>query len=342
MRRHSETLIRTARDQPLLFLLRICATPDAQEEPPIDTELSQLSRDPAETNVRETNTAREEGRPADSRSRRDHTKEGKWATKMYPCTCRSAPGAVWSGREAAALLYARLRGAGTLLQAAQERLDAYEADNEADEAAAAGSDDDDFVIAGQDDEDGDEGAHKAPTRTQSRSACRSVSTASRSPLHRWQQQTHRPRIVGSCVLSAEVEVSGKRKKKKSSGTSAQKRKLRASTVGTQQPAQQRVPRSFQRLLEEVCRRHRPCIAVSHGHKHTDTCIRDAQGASLHSPSAASGFLHRVCMRACVCVSPQAGLDKLPPGTPSYLTAAVGPPQTSAPRKFCSVCGNMSS
>ncbi len=43
-------------------------------------------------------------------------------------------------------------------QAAQERLDAYEADNEVDDTAAAGSDDDDFVLAGQDDEDGDDGA----------------------------------------------------------------------------------------------------------------------------------------------------------------------------------------
>lgn len=38
---------------------------------------------------------------------------------------------------------------------------------------------------------------------------------------------------------------------------------------------------------------------------------------------------------------EAELEKLPEGAPSYLTAAVGPPQTAAPRKFCSVCGDMS-
>lgn len=38
---------------------------------------------------------------------------------------------------------------------------------------------------------------------------------------------------------------------------------------------------------------------------------------------------------------EAELDRLPEGTPSYLTAAVGPPRTTAPRKFCSVCGDVS-
>lgn len=35
------------------------------------------------------------------------------------------------------------------------------------------------------------------------------------------------------------------------------------------------------------------------------------------------------------------LERLPEGTPSYLTAAVGPPRAAAPRKFCSVCGDLS-
>mmetsp|Transcript_19227 Transcript_19227/g.33154 ORF Transcript_19227/g.33154 Transcript_19227/m.33154 type:complete len:177 (+) Transcript_19227:151-681(+) len=35
------------------------------------------------------------------------------------------------------------------------------------------------------------------------------------------------------------------------------------------------------------------------------------------------------------------LDKLPTSTPSYVTAAAGPPTTAAPLKFCSVCGNTS-
>lgn len=35
------------------------------------------------------------------------------------------------------------------------------------------------------------------------------------------------------------------------------------------------------------------------------------------------------------------LERLPEGTPSYLTAAVGPPRAVAPRKFCSVCGDLS-
>lgn len=39
---------------------------------------------------------------------------------------------------------------------------------------------------------------------------------------------------------------------------------------------------------------------------------------------------------------EAQLDRLPEGVPSYLTAAVGPPLTCATRKFCSVCGDMSS
>ncbi|KAI3431569.1 hypothetical protein D9Q98_004619 [Chlorella vulgaris] len=38
---------------------------------------------------------------------------------------------------------------------------------------------------------------------------------------------------------------------------------------------------------------------------------------------------------------EAGLELLPEGVPSYLTAAVGPPRIAAPRKFCSVCGDMS-
>lgn len=39
---------------------------------------------------------------------------------------------------------------------------------------------------------------------------------------------------------------------------------------------------------------------------------------------------------------EAELEQLPEGAPSYLTAAVGPPRTAAPRKFCSVCGDLSS
>lgn len=38
---------------------------------------------------------------------------------------------------------------------------------------------------------------------------------------------------------------------------------------------------------------------------------------------------------------EADLESLPEGEPSYLTAAVGPPRTTAPRKFCSVCGDCS-
>lgn len=38
---------------------------------------------------------------------------------------------------------------------------------------------------------------------------------------------------------------------------------------------------------------------------------------------------------------EAELERLPEGAPSYLTAAVGPPRTAAPRKFCSVCGDLS-
>lgn len=38
---------------------------------------------------------------------------------------------------------------------------------------------------------------------------------------------------------------------------------------------------------------------------------------------------------------EAELEQLPEGAPSYLTAAVAPPKASAPRKFCSVCGDRS-
>lgn len=34
----------------------------------------------------------------------------------------------------------------------------------------------------------------------------------------------------------------------------------------------------------------------------------------------------------------AALDRVPSGIPTYLTAAAAPSTTSAPRKFCSVCG----
>jgi zinc finger HIT domain-containing protein 1 len=36
---------------------------------------------------------------------------------------------------------------------------------------------------------------------------------------------------------------------------------------------------------------------------------------------------------------EAGLERAPPGEPTYLTAAVGPPRTRAARKYCSVCGD---
>jgi hypothetical protein len=47
--------------------------------------------------------------------------------------------------------------------------------------------------------------------------------------------------------------------------------------------------------------------------------------------------------ACCCRDylEEAELERLPEGAPSYLTAAVGPPTTAAPRKFCSVCGDVS-
>ena len=35
---------------------------------------------------------------------------------------------------------------------------------------------------------------------------------------------------------------------------------------------------------------------------------------------------------------QSFIDRAPKGTPTYLTAAAGPSRSSAPRKFCSVCG----
>ncbi|KAH7624886.1 hypothetical protein Ndes2526B_g00257 [Nannochloris sp. 'desiccata'] len=35
---------------------------------------------------------------------------------------------------------------------------------------------------------------------------------------------------------------------------------------------------------------------------------------------------------------ESGLDRLPDGEPSYLTAAAGPPKTRSARKLCSVCG----
>ena len=37
----------------------------------------------------------------------------------------------------------------------------------------------------------------------------------------------------------------------------------------------------------------------------------------------------------------AALEGLPPEVPTYLTAQVGPPATTAARKFCSVCGDAS-
>ena len=38
---------------------------------------------------------------------------------------------------------------------------------------------------------------------------------------------------------------------------------------------------------------------------------------------------------------QANLEALPRDVPSYLSAAVGPSTTASPRRFCSVCGNLS-
>lgn len=35
---------------------------------------------------------------------------------------------------------------------------------------------------------------------------------------------------------------------------------------------------------------------------------------------------------------EAGLESLPPGVPSYLTAEMGPPRLCSPLKLCSVCG----
>ncbi|KAF5826617.1 hypothetical protein DUNSADRAFT_2537 [Dunaliella salina] len=36
------------------------------------------------------------------------------------------------------------------------------------------------------------------------------------------------------------------------------------------------------------------------------------------------------------------MERLPQGIPCYTNAAAGPPLCGAPRKFCSVCGNLSS
>lgn len=38
---------------------------------------------------------------------------------------------------------------------------------------------------------------------------------------------------------------------------------------------------------------------------------------------------------------QAALDTLPDEVPTYLNTAMGPSTTAAPRKFCSVCGSLS-
>ena len=71
------------------------------------------------------------------------------------------------------------------------------------------------------------------------------------------------------------------------------------------------------------------------------------------PAQCTAWLH--CSSPVYCPSPpsctacccrdyleEAELERLPEGAPSYLTAAVGPPTTAAPRKFCSVCGDVSS
>jgi hypothetical protein len=64
------------------------------------------------------------------------------------------------------------------------------------------------------------------------------------------------------------------------------------------------------------------------------------------PKSQLKFLTRtLCCHCCCCCCrdylEEAGLELLPEGVPSYLTAAVGPPRIAAPRKFCSVCGDMS-
>ncbi|KAG2493075.1 hypothetical protein HYH03_008738 [Edaphochlamys debaryana] len=38
---------------------------------------------------------------------------------------------------------------------------------------------------------------------------------------------------------------------------------------------------------------------------------------------------------------EAELDRLPPGKPTYITAAARPSPSACARKFCSVCGNAS-
>lgn len=58
-------------------------------------------------------------------------------------------------------------------------------------------------------------------------------------------------------------------------------------------------------------------------------------------SAGARCLPDLALHLCRDYLEEAELERLPEGTPSYLTAAVGPARTAAPRKFCSVCGDVS-
>lgn len=63
---------------------------------------------------------------------------------------------------------------------------------------------------------------------------------------------------------------------------------------------------------------------------------------LHNPhEATSCCLLRPASPPAFTTCLQAELDRLPPGVPSYLSAAVGSPRTTAARKLCSVCGDLS-
>lgn len=97
-----------------------------------------------------------------------------------------------------------------------------------------------------------------------------------------------------------------------------KKKVILSGRRTRGARERHSAQSFAVLLDEVWQRCATwlCVAVEHP---------SVQCLQLHTHHGL----------------PQAALNTLPDDVPTYLNTAMGPSTTAAPRKFCSVCGSLS-
>ncbi|CAI5943313.1 unnamed protein product [Closterium sp. NIES-64] len=108
-----------------------------------------------------------------------------------------------------------------------------------------------------------------------------------------------------------------------------KRRTRQAAAAVVSRASKRTPKTFAELLEEPCHQARPPYLTAAVEPGCCLCV-----LFVCSPLPCFSLTSMPTPH-----SPQANLETLPPGTPSYLTAAVGPPTAASVRRFCSACGS---